>query len=474
MNYSAQSANYLDATSLCGAVMKMKKKWNILMVLVIVTGLVCHGLPNAVAGNNGSAASSPSGELPQIPPRAGNREKINLFSGKDLTGWVGHEKYWSVRDGVIVGRNDDEVKVSTYLLTERKFSDFRLIFRFQLAVSEMHSGIAHWGRVAPEHGDPYTYAGHLTMFPSGYGIYDLFGRQWLGVENSQLGQKYGEQHGWNYMEILAQGNRIRHVLNGRLIADWRDPMPDRIRDAPIGLQLHSNSVPQEVRFRDLVLETFPEEKLLTVSNKPDIPDIAPRIGQRETIVLFNGKDLTGWQGHEQYWSVRDGVIIGRNDIEVPVSTYLLTKRKFNDFRLIFDFRLAESEMHSGIGHWGRVAPEHGDPYTYAGHLTMFPMGYGIYDLFGRQWLGVENAPLGRKYGQQHGWNNIEILAQGNRIRQVLNGHLIADWRDPEPERILTGPIGLQLHSNRDPQEVQFKGLTLETFPDSVLKTVKQE
>ena len=85
---------------------------------------------------------------------------------EDLTGWVGHEKYWSVRDGVIVGRNDDEVKVSTYLLTERKFSDFRLIFRFQLAVSEMHSGIAHWGRVAPEHGDPYTYAGHLTMFPS--------------------------------------------------------------------------------------------------------------------------------------------------------------------------------------------------------------------------------------------------------------------------------------------------------------------
>jgi hypothetical protein len=32
-----------------------------------------------------------------------------------------------------------------------------------------------------------------------------------------------------------------------------------------GLQLHSNKVPQEVRFKDLVIETFPkEQRLLTV------------------------------------------------------------------------------------------------------------------------------------------------------------------------------------------------------------------
>ncbi|MEZ6063944.1 MAG: DUF1080 domain-containing protein [Planctomycetaceae bacterium] len=328
-------------------------------------------------------------EPPAIPPRQGVRERINLFNGRDLSGWEGHSKYWSVKDGVIVGRNDDEVKVSTYLLTTRRFSDFRLIFRFQLAKSEMHSGIALWGRVAPEQGDRHTYAGHLVMFPSGYGYYDLFGRKGLGVDNVDLGTRYGHQHGWNYMEILAQGNRIRHVLNGRLIADWRDPEPNRIHEAPIGLQLHSNAEPQEVRFRDLVLETYPAEELLTISPSPDTPDIPPRTGVRETVSLFNGTDLTGWEGHEQYWSVEDGVIVGRNSSEVPVSTYLLTKRHFSDFRLIFDFRLAQSEMHSGIAHWGRNAPEFGDPYTYAGHLTMFPSGYGIYDLFGRQWLGVE-------------------------------------------------------------------------------------
>jgi hypothetical protein len=156
---------------------------------------------------------------------------------------------------------------------------------------------------------------------------------------------------------------------------------------------------------------------------------------------------------------------------VPVSTYLLTKRKFSDFRLVFEFKLAESEMHSGVALWGRVAPDRGDPYTYAGHLVMFPSGYGFYDLYGRNMIH-QNADKAKKVGKQHDWNKIEILAQGNRIRFVLNGELISDWREPMPDRIKEAPIGLQLHSNRVPQEVQFKGLVLETFPTDKLTTLK--
>jgi len=189
---------------------------------------------------------------------------IELFNGKDLDGWVGHDKYWSVEDGVIVGRSQEPVPVSTYLLTERKFSDFRLVFDFRLVKSEVHSGIALWGRLAPEQGDEYTYAGHLVMFPSNYGFFDLYGRRSLGVNNKELGQKVGHQHGWNHMEILAQGNRIRFVLNGHLAADWREPEPERIDEAPIGLQLHSNKMPEEVQFKNLTLETFPEDRLLTL------------------------------------------------------------------------------------------------------------------------------------------------------------------------------------------------------------------
>ena len=35
---------------------------------------------------------------PVVPPRQGVSEKADLFNGKSLDGWVGHEKYWSVVD----------------------------------------------------------------------------------------------------------------------------------------------------------------------------------------------------------------------------------------------------------------------------------------------------------------------------------------------------------------------------------------
>jgi hypothetical protein len=201
-------------------------------------------------------------EAPVVPPREGKSESIKLFNGKDLDGWEGFEEYWSVKDGVIVGKNKDEVKVSTYLLTKRKFTDFRLLATVKLVESEMHSGIALWGRVIPEKGK-YTYQGHLVMFPSGWGFYDLFRREGLPVSGAAA-KKVGKQHDWNELEILAQGNRIRLVANGTLVADWRDPKPDLIMEGPIGLQLHSNKEAQEVHFKDLELTTFPEDKLVTL------------------------------------------------------------------------------------------------------------------------------------------------------------------------------------------------------------------
>ncbi|HJT78798.1 MAG TPA: DUF1080 domain-containing protein [Gemmataceae bacterium] len=213
------------------------------------------------------AADAPKKEAPVIPPRHGKSETIKLFDGKDLDGWEGRMDRWSVEDGEIVGKTKDGQKVSTYLLTKRKFSDFRLTAKGKLVESEMHTGIAFWGRRAPEHGDPYTYAGLLVMFPSGWGMYDLFGRNGLPV-NPAPAKKVGKQHDWNDLEILAQGNRVRVAVNGAAVVDWRDPEPQRLMEGPIGLQLHSNTAPEEVRFKDITVTTFPEEdRLITVKEK---------------------------------------------------------------------------------------------------------------------------------------------------------------------------------------------------------------
>ncbi len=207
------------------------------------------------------------------------------------------------------------------------------------------------------------------------------------------------------------------------------------------------------------------------SAKGKAPEIPPKKGVSEVIRLFDGKDLKGWEGRKDLWSVKDGVIVAKNTEPIKVSTYLLTKRKFSDFRLTATVKLVESEMHSGIAFWGRKAPENGDPYTYAGHLVMFPSGWGMYDLFGRGGLPVDGGPA-RKVGKQHDWNDLEILAQGNRVRVAVNGKLVVDWRDPEPKRIMQGPIGLQLHSNKVPQEVQFKDIVVTTFPEPVMITLR--
>ena len=216
-----------------------------------------------------AARAADDKKAPEIPPKQGMSETLQPFNGKDLAGWRGHESLWSVKDGVIVGKNTEPVKISTYLLTEKPFSDFRFRAKVKLAESEMHSGIAFWGRIAPERNDPYTYAGHLVMFPSGWGMYDLYGRNLLPVD-PEPAKKVGKQHDWNDLEILAQGNRVRVAVNGTQVIDWRDPEPDRIKDAPIGLQLHSNNVPQEVQFKDITIETFPkDDRLLSVTESKD-------------------------------------------------------------------------------------------------------------------------------------------------------------------------------------------------------------
>jgi hypothetical protein len=202
------------------------------------------------------------------------------------------------------------------------------------------------------------------------------------------------------------------------------------------------------------------------------PVVAPRSGPNETIRLFDGKTLNGWAGHFKHWSVDNGEIVGKNSSPVPVSTYLLTEKNYTDFRLTAKVKLVESEMHSGIAFWGRVASEQGDPATYAGHLVMFPSGWGMYDLYGRNGLPVNAAPA-KKVGRQHDWNDLEILALRNRVQVAVNGAPVIDWTDPEPNRIKSGPIGLQLHSNKVPQEVRFKDLVIETFPtEHYLKSAK--
>jgi len=234
--------------------------------LVAVTAAIFVGLlfSTATAEDWASSVKFPASEKP-----------IALFNGKDFDGWEGNtgaggtQKYFSIKNGEIVARNesDNAPKVSNYLLTKKHYRNFRLVFEGKLAESKMHSGVSLWGKKFEKDGELNSYQGHLVMFPSNWGYYDLYRRMGKGMHKDDGRAKKADNGDWNKMEILATGNRIRLAVNGQLVADWTDPQPELCEAGPIGLQLHSNTVPQEVRFRGLRLSENPEDRMITVAQK---------------------------------------------------------------------------------------------------------------------------------------------------------------------------------------------------------------
>lgn len=187
----------------------------------------------------------------------------------------------------------------------------------------------------------------------------------------------------------------------------------------------------------------------------------------KTVRLFNGKDLAGWEGNPAYWSVQDGVIVGKLS-GAKASTYLVTKKRYRNFRLIVTVKQVLRNAHSGIAYWGYVDPE--NDWTYHGHLAMFPAPWGIWDLYGRSGIVDGSKTPAPQVGKDDDWNTMEILALGDRVRVVVNGTLCIDFTDPEPWRLVRGPLGLQLHAG-GPAEIHFRDFKLSTEPEDRMLTV---
>ena len=71
--------------------------------------------------------------------------------------------------------------------------------------------------------------------------------------------------------------------------------------------------------------------------------------------LFNGKDLSGWKGQPEFWSVRDGAITGHTTREVPVkeNTFLVWEGQVGDFELNFKYKIVDKDgKAAGFGNSG--------------------------------------------------------------------------------------------------------------------------
>lgn len=199
--------------------------------------------------------------------------------------------------------------------------------------------------------------------------------------------------------------------------------------------------------------------------------------------LFNGKDLSGWKGKTgSYWTVTDGMIRGANEMPVPASTYLWTQEPYREFRLLLRVKQTRgptySTMHSAVAALGDVMTDQGDPFGFRGPLLMFCNDWGIWDAHRRnrvfpavKQVNAWRQRIIQEHEQVGKWNLIEILVRGNRLRMAVNGVEVMDFTD-EPEYLKAGPIGLQLHSNRQAQEFFFRDIFVSVPQRDELITVK--
>ncbi|MEW6357442.1 MAG: family 16 glycoside hydrolase [Planctomycetota bacterium] len=213
--------------------------------------------------------------------------------------------------------------------------------------------------------------------------------------------------------------------------------------------------------------------------------------------IFNGKDLTGWDGDPQFWSAKDGAIRGETTEQKALkqNTFLIWRGgKLRDFVLKIKFRLRNHN--SGIqyrsqdlGNWS-VAGYQADILENLGMVGFLyhERGRGMLVNLGDFTLvndKSEKKVVGRvsdpkalaKAGfyKPQDWNEFIIAARGNHITHVLNGYPTIELIDEDKEdpkgSAREGILALQLHQG-PPMLVEFKNILLKRLDADYGKTIR--
>ncbi len=214
------------------------------------------------------------------------------------------------------------------------------------------------------------------------------------------------------------------------------------------------------------------------------------IESSESLSLFNGSDLTGWDGDPEFWKVHDGVIRGETTPENPAkgNTFLIWKGgDLTDFELELEFRctvdnnsgIQYRSKHINDGSAGNAWVVRGYQHELRNEKTFPNVSGFIYDEGGKRGricLAGEKASWetdGKKVHDQlidqeayselfkvDDWNTVKIVAKGNHFQHFMNGTLVLDFTDNEPNLALSsGIIALQLHAGK-PMWAEFRNIRL--------------
>lgn len=345
-----------------------------------------------------------------------------LFNGQDLRGWHVTGCEVEVEEGTLVLRSGNGL-----VRTDHRYGDFVLEWSVKpLAAENWDSGVFFRAPLPPE-GRPWPrrYQVNLRQGQEG-NVGGLPGATSRGLFRP------GE---WNQFRLRVVGTTASLEINGQ--PAWKT---DGIENPAgyIGLQAE---VPGGGPF------AFKDIYVTELHHRP----------------LFNGQDLTGWEGGgqdaERCWKVEDGVLLCTGE----KGPWLRTAEQYGDFNLRLEYllhdggnsgvyvRVPEDGDHHGKGAGVEVQILDDNAERYKDRLQPYQFCGSVYKIVAAE--PRVSLPAGQ-------WNTLEIECRGTHYRVVHNGTVVvnagADDAPELAERRVAGFLGLQNHS----EEVRFRHLRI--------------
>lgn len=209
--------------------------------------------------------------------------------------------------------------------------------------------------------------------------------------------------------------------------------------------------------------------------------------------IFDGTTLNGWDGDPTFWRAEGGTIVGQSTTEHPITqnTFLIWRGgEPADFELKVEYRI--NSTNSGVQYRSVQLPEGGaqnigkwvlkgyqadidyaNQYTgqlYEERGRGFLALRGSFGYFGPDAAGprgplaaLENGDALKGYIKPDDWNQLEVIARGNVLIHVLNGHVTSLFVDDDAAgRAAKGLLGFQIHMGA-PMKVEFRNVYLKTL-----------